>query len=145
MATVSRKKYRQAIRLQSKAVPGYVRRLKAAGLRSTGPEELVGRFLTGTLLASETAFEGEPEGKRLPYQPGHQAEGAAEREAVLSAAGTWGTVGYANDAKGASGQSYGIFIELKDRDHKKAHDAMLPVLQGAAPEAWKAAMAEATR
>lgn len=124
--------------LMAAPIPAYLQSLKAAGMEIFEPTSLVRRHLTGTAQASEAPFAGEPEPLNLPYRHGHTPQGKAERDTVIQAAGPWGAVGSANDAR-HHGQPYVLFIERKDHSHEVAHRAVLPALAAAAAEAWAAA------
>lgn len=128
---------------QSAAVPEYLLALKGAALEELAPEKLVRRVLTRTLQSSETPFANSPDvyARNLPYQEGHSPPTATERQAVNKAAGPFGIVGSANDAK-HHGTPYGIYIEEQDRDHERAHREMPGILKRAAPAAWAEAQRE---
>lgn len=126
--------------LQSRRFPEYLVALKGAGLAAMEPDSLVRRRLTGTAKASEAAWEGDPRpyARDLDYETGHRPETASERQAVNRAAGPWGAVGSANDAR-HNGVLYVVFIERKDGSHAEAHAAMPDVLRRASGAAWREA------
>lgn len=146
MATkIKRQELRALIGAQSRAIPGYMKRIKRELLLSTGgPEELVTAIKTGTLKASEEAFAVEPAGKQLTHGFGHAPETLARAEAVLAAAQWDDTVGFANDARSLAGFPYGVRIEDRDMNHQRAHDALPAVFKREAARAWTAALKEAS-